>query len=563
MPIMKTGHEVESPAISDPPPDPARVTELVDGAASPAPAPPPPGVSEALLPAHPVPVLGIGCVTVESVLRAIVAANGPWFPSRFAAESGVPRDSLDDPLAELRLAGFVRVAVWERGAGQGYEPTPEGRSAVAGPDPLDRVQPSSRAARTEPVPAPELEAERAAAALVTPREEDLGLHPPVVVPALLMANALWFFVCAVVGIRWGLTPARALSEGHPEVLRRFGAVSGSDLLDGEWWRLITSCFVHFGALHLIVNLFALAMMGPLAELLWGRGRLVLIYFVSGFAGSALAMALRPDTVLAGASGAIWGIQMSLFAWLFAFRRHLPPDLAGDWLRRLCVVFALNAAVSFLPGVSWAGHLGGGTAGFVVAVLLNAARFGDRAHRLGAWVLIGLVPLLCVGGLAAAMGAKGIPGWQHLLQRRATAREEHEARAGREAAEHQRRLHEGYLERVAPRVRPLAPDAVRPLEANVGLLLLLKKRAPERVAEARAKVGGLRAAADALLRDTEGADPADRDAAGARAFAAARVRSCDLLLAMLAGAAPPGPAEWDAWEAARRDADRLWGELPPK
>ena len=158
-----------------------------------------------------------------------------------------------------------------------------------------------------------------------------------------MANAqLWFFVCAVVSIRWGLTPTRALSEGHPPVLHRFGAVSGLDLLKGEWWRLISCCFVHFGAFHLVVNMLALAMMGPLAELLWGRGRLVIIYFVSGLAGSALAMALRPDSVLAGASGAIWGIQMSLFAWLFTFRQRLPPDLVSDWFRRLCVVFALNA-----------------------------------------------------------------------------------------------------------------------------------------------------------------------------------------------------------------------------
>ena len=65
-----------------------------------------------------------------------------------------------------------------------------------------------------------------------------------------------------------------------------GAVSGADLLNGEWWRLLTACFVHIGALHLIGNMFALAMMGPLAELLWGRGRLLLIYLASGLAGSA-------------------------------------------------------------------------------------------------------------------------------------------------------------------------------------------------------------------------------------------------------------------------------------
>ena len=60
------------------------------------------------------------------------------------------------------------------------------------------------------------------------REPDLALRPPVVVPALLIANAVWFFICAVWGIRWGLTLTRSVSEGHPEVLHRFGAVNGLD-----------------------------------------------------------------------------------------------------------------------------------------------------------------------------------------------------------------------------------------------------------------------------------------------------------------------------------------------
>ena len=319
------------------------------------------------------------------------------------------------------------------------------------------------------------------------------LNPPLVVPVLLMANALWFFVCAVWSIRWGLTPARALSESHPEVLHRFGAVTGIDLVNGEWWRLLSSCFVHFGAWHLIINMLALAMMGPLAELLWGRGRLLLIYFLSGLAGSSLAMALRPDSILAGASGAIWGIQMSLFAWLFTFRQHLPPDLASDWFRRLSVVFVLNAGVSFLPGVSWEGHLGGGVAGFAVAGLLNAARFGDRPRRVSAWILLALLPLLCIAGVAAAMDAKGMPGWQHLHQRLASEQEPQRERSnsGTQApVEREQKLRDAQIEfnrEVIPRLAQLGPEAVKPIEGEVGVLLSLSKRSPERVTAAQARV----------------------------------------------------------------------------
>ena len=211
--------------------------------------------------------------------------------------------------------------------------------------------------------------------------EFFGGHAPATT-VILITNVVMFGVSLLATMKSNEGGGFSLLFGMGnEALYRLGASNPyAVLVEHQWWRLITACFVHIGVLHLIVNMFALAMMGPLAELLWGRRRLLLIYLISGLAGSALAMAIRPDSLLAGASGAIWGIQMSLFAWLFTFRRHLPADLAADWFRRLSVVFVLNAGVSFLPGISWEGHLGGGVAGFLAAGLLNAARFGDRPRR---------------------------------------------------------------------------------------------------------------------------------------------------------------------------------------
>jgi membrane associated rhomboid family serine protease len=556
MPDMEPGHEVEAPATAGPTPRPTPAgAGEAPRAAEPAPphSPSPPAAS---LP------------TAESLLRALAAAEGPWFPSRFAADSRIPRDSLDEPLAELRLAGLVRVAEWVKGAGQVYVLTSEGQAAARNPGQLEqwrqarRSAPAGGSAAEEKAEGPPLigAGEREAEA-ESPAGADLALRPPLVVPALLMANVLWFFICAVVGIKWGLAPSRSILEGHADALHRFGAVTGADLLKGEWWRLLTSCFVHIGALHLIGNMFALAMMGPLAELLWGRLRLLLIYLISGLAGSALAMALRPDAMLAGASGAIWGVQMSLFAWLFAFRRHLPPDLASDWFRRLAVVFVLNAGVSFLPGVSWEGHLGGGVAGFLAAGLLNAARFGDRHRRAAAWLLLALLPALFVGGLAAAMDAKGVRGWQQLRQRLAARRQVQEDR------ERAQRLTEAlgeFGERVEPRLRELAPDAVQPAERNALLLLARKKRPAELLNPARARLGELKAAADEVVRlaaaGPTGSERFDRTRERARAFAAARSRALGLLLAMLDSPELPKAEAWKEWQSARRDADRLWGEL---
>jgi membrane associated rhomboid family serine protease len=560
---MEPGHEMGTPATGDSTPLPIRVDAL-GGVVASSSAPPPAG-SPATPPDPALP-------TAEAILRAIAVAEGTWFPARYAAAAGVARDSLDEPLAELRLAELIRVAEWVKDVGQGYVLTPEGQAAVKNPAELARLKQPAPAAPVKPdeapLPIPTRDEEGADLEEKDelPREGGIPLRPPLVVPVLLMANALWFFVCAVVSIRWGLTPSRSLSEGHPDVLHRFGAVSGIDLLNGEWWRLITSCFVHIGVLHLIGNLFALAMMGPLAELLWGRSRLLLIYFISGLAGSALAMTLRPDVLLAGASGAIWGIQMSLFAWLFAFRRHLPPDLASDWFRRLGVVFVLNAGISFLPGVSWEGHLGGGVAGFLAAGLLNAARFGDQRRRISAGIMLAFLPLLFVGALAAAMDAKGMPGWQHLRQKIADDQQRHER------AERQTKLREAqteYVSQITPRLVQISPDAVRQTqtEFDAGVLLAMTKRTPERVQAIREKVESLKKAADEAVqsatREPTGVERFDQLRERAKAFAAERAKSFGLLLEMLASAGPPKQETWDAWQASRRESERLWTELTTK
>lgn len=531
---MDPGQKVDSPATDDPTPLPLRVDALSDTVA-PAPSPHAPA----------------------TILAAIAATGegGVWFPSKHASDAGMSRDLLDEPLAELRVAGLVRVAEWVRGVGQGYALTPEGQTAAADPSAVEKLlrQPTHipTAAPDSPPNSPS-EVDKPAG--------EFDFNPPVVVPALLMANALWFFVCVTYSIRWGLTPARALSEGHRDVLYRFGAVSGEWLLAGEWWRLLTSCFVHIGALHLLGNLFALAMMGPLAEQLWGRARLMLIYVVSGLAGSALAMAIRPDTILAGASGAIWGIQMSLFAWLFAFRHRLPPVVANDWFRRLMVVFVLNAGVSFLPSVSWEGHLGGGAVGFAAAVLLNAARSGGRTRRIGAVLLLALLPIMCIGMLAAAIDAKGLPRWQQLKQRVAAVNNAR-AQADRRAAV--RDAEAEYFTHAVPRLTELSPERVNRAERDAGELVTRPKRPAERVEVLRRQVSELRAAAEAARKHTPavplGDDDLDPLLARARAATAARLHSFDLLLGFLSAPDPPTQEAWAAWQTARRDADRLWSE----
>ncbi|MCS6866073.1 MAG: rhomboid family intramembrane serine protease [Gemmataceae bacterium] len=490
--------------------------------------------------------------TAEQLLRLIASAPQPWFPATYAAQCGINRDQLDEPLLQLRWTELIQVVDWVRGVGQGYEITDAGRLAVKDAAVMNRFRQAWQNASTPPSPRT-TEAEPNASPWQPEAEADdaaLNFRPPLVVPVLVLANVVWFLVCVVMSLRRGFTVMRSLTEGHRDVLHELGAIMGSDLLQGEWWRLLTCCFVHIGALHLIANMLALAMMGPLAELLWGRWRLLLIYAIAGWSGSVVAMLLRPETLLAGASGAIWGILMSLFVWLYSYRRYLPADVATDWFRRLLVVFILSAGVSFLPGISWEGHLGGGVAGFLTAGLLTTARRGDRLRQISAWFLMVLLPVLAVAALAAAMDAPGMAAWQQLRERA--------------AHQHALEIEHTYNTAIAPRLAELAPARLKPEEAQIGMLLL-RKRSPEKIAAAEAQVKHWKTLAATLVqitsREPTGNLAFDQQCQRIHAFAQARLKSFDLLLELLAAPEQPAAAQWDAWRAQQRFAEQLW-PLPP-
>jgi hypothetical protein len=109
-------------------------------------------------------------------------------------------------------------------------------------------------------------------------------------------------------------------------------------------------------------------------------------------------------------------MMAVVAWLVRYREHLPPEVVSSWLRRLVLVIGVNALVSFVPGISWQGHLGGAVAGFFGAIFLDLTRPGANRRQL-AIGLGGLVVLLVVmaGGLVMAM--RTTEEWKALRFRR--------------------------------------------------------------------------------------------------------------------------------------------------
>jgi membrane associated rhomboid family serine protease len=143
-----------------------------------------------------------------------------------------------------------------------------------------------------------------------------------------------------------------------------GSVVG--VAEGEWWRLITAAFLHYGPLHLGMNMLVLWFIGPPLEEYFGHWRYLLVYLVSGLAGSAGALIWSPNALTVGASGAIWGIMGAALVlegrriWVF-----------GGQAMGL-VVF--NLAITFLiPGISIGGHVGGLIGGGLCALAFSSFR----------------------------------------------------------------------------------------------------------------------------------------------------------------------------------------------
>lgn len=138
--------------------------------------------------------------------------------------------------------------------------------------------------------------------------------------------------------------------------------------DGEWYRLITSGFMHAGLIHIGFNMFALYILGPILEPALGHLRFAALYFASLLVGSFGVILLSPNDLTVGASGAIFGLFAATF--VIARGRGL-TDVASQ----IGMLLVLNLVITFtLPGISVGAHLFGAMGGAICALLIVA---GDR------------------------------------------------------------------------------------------------------------------------------------------------------------------------------------------
>lgn len=155
--------------------------------------------------------------------------------------------------------------------------------------------------------------------------------------------------------------------------------------EGEWWRLGTAMFLHYGLLHLGMNMLVLWFIGPALEDYLGHGRYALLYVVSGLAGAAGALIASPNSLTVGASGAIWGLMGAALV-LEARRIYV---FGGQALGLVAINLVLTFAI---PGVSIGGHIGGLIGGAASALVFSSLRRNPNLATL-AVAGVGLVSVL--------------------------------------------------------------------------------------------------------------------------------------------------------------------------
>ena len=214
----------------------------------------------------------------------------------------------------------------------------------------------------------------------------LPVHRPLWTFVLLAANILVWIAMTVMG-----------GSENPLVLIWFGAKFNPLIIAGQYWRLLTACFLHVGLMHLLFNAYALFSFGLESERRFGRSRFLALYVLSGLAGSVLSF-VGSNTLSVGASGAIFGLVGASIAFFATYR-----DQFGQWGKRQLVnmltVAGFNLFLGFAaPGIDNLGHIGGLLAGLALGwaycpryVVVHPAFAGDpyslkdHFRRTRAWL----------------------------------------------------------------------------------------------------------------------------------------------------------------------------------
>ena len=203
-------------------------------------------------------------------------------------------------------------------------------------------------------------------------------QPLLITRSIIAINALFYL--------WVTLGSTVLTNGGAINKRELDMALSQYFIDnGEWYRLISSGFLHYGLIHVGMNMFLLWQLGQLLEPALDRGRFALLYFAAMLGGSVGALALSPNALTGGASGAVFGLMAAAAVGLQ--QRGVNPMKTG-----IGGTLVLNLLITFtIPGISIGGHVGGALMGAAVGYAMLEPRWNRNAAYVS-WVapIVGMV-----------------------------------------------------------------------------------------------------------------------------------------------------------------------------
>ena len=212
---------------------------------------------------------------------------------------------------------------------------------------------------------------------------------------LLAANLIVFALLQLYAFRL----AGGYLDGGPyQMLLLLGAKLNTVIDAGQYWRFMTAQFLHGNLLHIAFNAYAIYVLGPMVERLFGTRRLLVIYGVAGLMG-AFASYLFSDAPSVGASGAIFGLLGAVTLFGVRFKSDLPEGVGKRIVRSVAPWVLLNLAFGLIiPSVDNAAHVGG-LIGGVLATLVVGSKVSDRTeHRATHVIAVGFVAVWAVSAI---------------------------------------------------------------------------------------------------------------------------------------------------------------------
>ena len=217
-------------------------------------------------------------------------------------------------------------------------------------------------------------------------------------PILIDLNILVFIVMIASGV--GIMSPSTLS------LLKWGADFGPLTLTGDWWRAVTCNFIHIGAFHLLMNMYAFMYVGLLLEGLIGSRRMFMSYLLTGLCSAVFSLYMHGETISAGASGAIFGLYGIFLAFLFFHR--IAKEQRKALLTSILIFVGYNLVYGMKAGIDNAAHIGGLLSGFLLGIIYVCSYKFEKADAQRTVSIIGELGIFCIFLFSFIMLCKNVP-----------------------------------------------------------------------------------------------------------------------------------------------------------